>query len=423
MAGGPEAVDAEQATARTSSSRAAPLPRPTSRSSTTRSGCSSRAARRHPLEASCTRPGPAARGAARAARGRGGRDGREALLLKAAEDAAERAPRLQAENERLRDEAAAARKAVDLKGEGAKLQLDANQLKEERLRLALELHEAKQDAAKAKHDAAESREALRSVDGMRATLAESQAALTAARRDVERLVGERAAALEEHGEVLQQAKGLADELDAVRAAHAQVGAQRGALLERLTATEGTPAALRSELQKREEDFHVDLQLFAERDGQQRKALEQRTADLHAARSQAEALQAALDESNAQGAELLAEVERLQGSASAQLELGERAEAERKMAAMRAEIAEVELRRDRAPTPTTPSVSTPSTPCSRRASRERCASCRVCRRARLAGREARGGAGAARRRSSRSSSRRTRVVAQQQLDALRTAQIS
>ena len=92
---------------------------------------------------------------------------------------------------------------------------------------------------------------------------------------------------------------------------------------------------------------MDLQLFAERDGQQRKALEQRTADLHAARSQAEALQAALDESNAQGAELLAEVERLQGSASAQLELGERAEAERKMAAMRAEIAEVELRRDRA----------------------------------------------------------------------------
>ena len=156
-----------------------------------------------------------------------GATGERLLLLKAQlEDAAERAQRLQAENERLRDEAAAARKAVDLKGEGAKLQLDANQLKEERLRLALELHEAKQDAAKAKHDAAESREALRSVDGMRATLAESQAALTAARRDVERLVGERAAALEEHGEVLQQAKGLADELDAVRAAHAQVGAQR-----------------------------------------------------------------------------------------------------------------------------------------------------------------------------------------------------
>ena len=45
----------------------------------------------------------------------------------------------------------------------------------------------------------------------------------------------------------------------------QVSEQKLALLERLNSTEHTLSALRGELQQREEDFQVDLGLFATRD--------------------------------------------------------------------------------------------------------------------------------------------------------------
>lgn len=277
-----------------------------------------------------------------------GPTGDRLMLLKAQlEEATDRLHTLHGENERLRDEATAARRAVDLKGEGATVQLDAQRLKEERYKLALELHEAKTDLAKAKHDANEAQAAMRSVDGLRSTLSESQIALTSARREVERLVGERQAMLEEHGELLEQAKGLADELDHTRHAHSQVAAQKAALMERVDATESTLSALRSELQRREEDFHVDLALFAERDESQRKEIERHSSDHLTSKSRVDELERALEMSRGETAELLQELGRMHEGASSQLALGEKAEEERRLAAMRAEIAEVELRREKA----------------------------------------------------------------------------
>ena len=84
---------------------------------------------------------------------------------------------------------------------------------EERHRLALGLHESKQAASAARAEAREAHAAMLSIDNLRDSLAESQAGMAAARNEVERLTAERAATLEEHGALLSQAKGLADELE------------------------------------------------------------------------------------------------------------------------------------------------------------------------------------------------------------------
>ena len=72
---------------------------------------------------------------------------------------------------------------------------------------------------------AQARQALRAVDQLRDSLAESSAGMAAARAEVERLTSERHTTLTEHGELLEQAQGMAEELEKLRASHKQLQEQ------------------------------------------------------------------------------------------------------------------------------------------------------------------------------------------------------
>jgi chromosome segregation ATPase len=214
------------------------------------------------------------------------------------------------------------------------------------MRLALELHEAKQQEGVAKAEAAEARLSLASVDGLRARLSESSTELSAARREVERLTAERAATLEEHGALLEQARSLATELEESRQAHSQLSEQKLALFERINATEHTLATLRSELGRREEDFEVDMGLFAQRDEQQRGAIEQQASEAKRMEERVLELEHALGESRQQTSALLDELERMELQSEQQAGVGERAEEERLNASARLDSLEDEMRRER-----------------------------------------------------------------------------
>ena len=186
--------------------------------------------------------------------GVGGDEDERVLLLRARlEEANERARAFQTESASLRDEVSALKTALHNKGglaDGA-LQQQLAGVKAERMRLALELHEAKSTAKEARAQAADAHASLSALDGVREALNESRSGMAAARAEAERLALERAQSLSEHGEVLSRAKELAGELESTRASHAQLAEQKLALLERLTATEHTLTALRNELARRE----------------------------------------------------------------------------------------------------------------------------------------------------------------------------
>ena len=273
--------------------------------------------------------------------------GERVLLLKAQlEEAGERSKVFAKEAERLRDEVSKLKAALEQKGEAGVLLKELTAVKDERVRLALELHEAKATASRCKEEAAEARQQMAAVAQLREALDEAVTSRDAARAEVERLSSQGAASQEEHGALLKQARGMADELESLRSSNAQLAEQKLALIERLNATESTLSALRTELGKREDDFQVDLGIFAKRDESQRAHIDKQNAENNAARTMIEELTASLEQARAQNAELHAELEHRKRSGDEALAQLEQAEAARREAVARAETSEVELRRDR-----------------------------------------------------------------------------
>ena len=129
---------------------------------------------------------------------------RGAILRAQLEEAQERAGAFAQEVAHLKQQLRQLNQALSARGNEGELLKELSTVKDERVRLALELHEAKSTASKAKHAAAEATSRMRAVDGLRDSLAETSAGMAAARAEVERLTAERAAALEEHGALLAQ---------------------------------------------------------------------------------------------------------------------------------------------------------------------------------------------------------------------------
>ena len=268
------------------------------------------------------------------------------LLRPQLEEANDRARALSTEVSTLREEAAKLKAALASRGEAGQLLKELTVVKDERVRLALELHEAKSIAAKAREESADAWQALRAVDQLRDSLAESSAGMAAARAEVERLTSERHATLTEHGELLEQAQGMAEELDKLRASHKQLQEQKLALIERLDAMEKSLALLRDELQKRETAFATDLNLFAQRDAQQRAAIDEHHSNAAAAAKRMEGLAANLDEARSHNSELILEVEKLHRNVEERSARLERVEAAAREMGARAEAAEAVLLRER-----------------------------------------------------------------------------
>ena len=268
------------------------------------------------------------------------------LLLRAQlEEAGERSKTFATEADRLRDEVSKLKRALEHKGEAGMLLKELSEVKDERVRLALELHAAKSTASHCRAEAAEARQQMATVAQLREQYAEAARSRDAARAEVERLAGERAASLEEHGQLLQQTRGMADELDSLRSSHAQLAEQKLALVERLNATESSLATLRTELSKREDDFQVDLSIFARRDEAQRAQIGKQSAENAAAAKMIAELTSSLQDARGTSAQLSAEVEALQQQCDESEARCQRLEERLGDATARADASELEARRD------------------------------------------------------------------------------
>ena len=91
-----------------------------------------------------------------------------------------------------------------------------------------------------------------------------------------------------------------------------------------------------------DDFQVDLGLFAQRDIEQRAALEAAQANVEEMTQGEAAAREALAAAEARDEELSAEIEALHAAADEHANLADRAEAERREAAARAEAAEAQI---------------------------------------------------------------------------------
>ena len=90
------------------------------------------------------------------------------LLLKAQlDESQERSRTFASESDRLRDEVAQLRRALGERGESGELRSELSHLRDERVRLALELHDSKQVAANARAEAAHATEQVKVVDSLR----------------------------------------------------------------------------------------------------------------------------------------------------------------------------------------------------------------------------------------------------------------
>ena len=182
-----------------------------------------------------------------------------ATLLEAQLEAAhDRVQAMSTESERLRDECERLRGALSDRGAPGAMSSELHYVREERVRLALELRQAKQTALAARSEASHAAQQVAAVDALRSSHAEESKRLIECRDECNRLAQERAKLVEEHSTLLEEAQAMAAEIDNGRASHAQLSEQKLALAERLNATEHTLTALREEIRQREDDFQVGV---------------------------------------------------------------------------------------------------------------------------------------------------------------------
>ncbi len=144
----------------------------------------------------------------------GALEGERVMLLKAQlEDATERSKAHIAEAERLRDEVERLRICLNDHREPGQLRSELSHVRDERVRLALELHEAKQAAVTAQAQAQHATQQVAAVDALRASTSEAQAQLAESRAQVSALHDEHTSLQHEYNQVLAKAQQLAHELD------------------------------------------------------------------------------------------------------------------------------------------------------------------------------------------------------------------
>jgi len=275
-------------------------------------------------------------------------EGERIMLLKAQlEDATERSKAHIAEVDRLRDEVERLRGCLNDHREPGQLRSELAHVRDERVRLALELYEAKQAAVSAHAQAQHATQQVAAVDALRASTSEAQAQLAESRAHVSGLHEEHTSLQHEYNHVLGMAQQLADELQRVRHEHGQVAEQKLALIERLNATEHTLSALRHELKQREDDFQVDLSLFAARDAETRASIDRLTAEGRTARARAEELETLPPRYEQRIAQLEAEIRQLRKVGEAHAARAQHFEEERGQLAGLVEVSEIELRRNHA----------------------------------------------------------------------------
>lgn len=114
----------------------------------------------------------------------GGGAEREALLKAQLEDATERSRAHITEAERLREEVERLRGCLADHREPGQIRHELSHVRDERVRLALELHEAKQHAISSQVQAAHANEQVAAVDALRASTNEANALLAESRAQV-----------------------------------------------------------------------------------------------------------------------------------------------------------------------------------------------------------------------------------------------
>jgi len=224
------------------------------------------------------------------------------------------------ETARLQGECEVMREALEARGEMGALQRAVVQARADSLRLALQLHDAKEAAssaheagARADEQAAEQRAA---AEGLRALLGELSENADNLQAELSR---ERAASarLQAAGRKLQAQ--LQAQTDAAAAA-ARHEAEAGEALGTLRATSAELgleiATLRGEMSQREEEFQVELHLFAERHDELAGAARRAEAEARAEKARGEALQQGLQGTRARESELMNEVANLNASLDA-----------------------------------------------------------------------------------------------------------
>ena len=224
------------------------------------------------------------------------------------------------ENARLQDECSVMREALEARGEIGLLQRVVVQARADSMRLALQLHDAKEGARSAHEasaNAAEEAEAVRAAaEGLRDVLGEQTERADGLQAELAR---ERASSttLQAAGRKLQAQ--LHAQTDAAEAAARREAESEGAvrsLRAGSTDLEVQISALRCEMAQREEEFQVELNLFAERHDELSGAARRAEAEALAQKARADALQQALGGTRGREDELVNEVGNLNAALDA-----------------------------------------------------------------------------------------------------------
>jgi chromosome segregation ATPase len=209
-----------------------------------------------------------------------------------------------AEAARLRDEVDVLRAALEARGDVGELQSDLMLVRAERVRLALEVHQARTEAATARAAAAEATEAAAAasseIDAMRDGEAKLREALTEASADLERSAEDNEKLLAEHARLYEHAQTLGESLESTRLERASLREEKLQLMERLNGAEHSAAAMRAELARHDEDF-----------GDVGEVLRSSEARVKTAQAQRDALAAQLGALQEAGKEMAWEMENLQ----------------------------------------------------------------------------------------------------------------
>ena len=221
---------------------------------------------------------------------------------------------------RLQEEIVVHREALDARGEVGALQREVVQGRSEAMQLALQVHDAKEaaraaesaqgaavdDAAAQRAEASELRHRLAAAEArgaqLEAELGQSNASGSKLQTENHALAGK-----------VQQ---LGAELAAASKREAELAEVKRALEEGAVTHEHAAAGLRADMAQREEEFQVELGLFAERHDELRKAAAQGEAEAAAEKLRAEQLATSAAQAEERGSELLNEVGNLNAALDA-----------------------------------------------------------------------------------------------------------
>lgn len=203
---------------------------------------------------------------------------------------------------RLRDDISALKEALKMRGEAGALQEELIQVRTERMQLAIELHDCKETTRRAEEESEMSRTAR----------VEAASEMTSLRDELEVIEEQRAGEARELLSKLEQGAGqvgalrkseadlrrvageLRAELSSTAAQLEATEGQKEVLIQERQQAEALIGQLQSELNRRDEDFQLELGVVAEENVRARQAIRRREDDAAAALHQAGDLEAKLE---------------------------------------------------------------------------------------------------------------------------------